>query len=129
MSLNYRINKKASDGKKLEGSKEDVEAQADFYSSTEKNFSLCFIETSGRKTSLNYSYLLSIEFDPEPQKIILEFSSVTVTVKGNNLEELFVNLERHSVRSITSIEKRYITTINPKEVAVTEIEFQRSNLT
>lgn len=68
---------------------------------------ICFVQPDGKKTFLNYAYLVSGEYSPDDSTIKLTFTTHIVTLKGNNFEELFDALNKHEPKTIIAVDKRY----------------------
>jgi hypothetical protein len=82
---------------------------------------VCFTWPDGRAMFLNYSYLISGEYLPEENKIILTFTTHTITLTGIRLKTLFEQLLHHLPMHITCMEERYNETTETTEAIVNEI--------
>lgn len=69
--------------------------------------SLCFVWPDGRRMFLSYSYLVSGEYVPEENSIILTFTTHTFILKGVNLEGLFYDILHQEAKQITCTDARY----------------------
>jgi hypothetical protein len=79
----------------------------DAYASPGTARNVCFLTNNGVAKSLNYSFLVSIEYNPEEGMIILVFTSDTVTIKGTDLESTFWAFMDHIPRKVSCFEQRY----------------------
>lgn len=68
---------------------------------------ICFVTEEQKHVFLSYAYMIFAEFDPEENKIELEFTSHKVTLKGIKLEVLFYQLMDGIVRQIKINDSRY----------------------
>jgi hypothetical protein len=107
------------------GREQGAEDQAEFYPRESHARNICFALSDGRKTFLNYSYLVSGEYVPEENTITLVFTSHLVTLRGVNLEPLFMELMQHLPRIITCTESRYAS-LEEGKTLVTTIEIKAS---
>lgn len=83
---------------------------------------VCFIETNGKETFLNYSYLVSGEFSPDESCITLVFTTHTVKLKGSRLKELHESFMNHQPKKLCAIAKRYAETLKTDKAIISEIE-------
>ncbi len=58
---------------------------------------------NGNFRALGYSYLIGLDFNPSKQ-LVMEFTSVTVTITGRNLTPLFKALAAHKVVWISEVD-------------------------
>lgn len=91
------------------------------YPNTSNARNLCLIWLSGRKQFLNYSYLVSCEFDPEDNIVTLQFTTHFIILTGDHLNGLFDSLINHSPKTIKEIEERY-KALDSKEPYIASIE-------
>jgi hypothetical protein len=70
---------------------------------------ICFVLPDGNRIFLNYGYLVSGEYLPEDNKIILSFTSHTITLAGIYLEKLFYDLMQGLPRQLVCTDTRYNT--------------------
>lgn len=68
---------------------------------------VCFIFADGQMIFRSYSYLVGCEFFPEESKIILSFTSDTITLTGKNLKAFFLDLFSHLPKFIEETNDRY----------------------
>jgi hypothetical protein len=68
---------------------------------------LCFILVDGSSLRLNYAYLIWEEFYPEENRIILSFTSHTVTLTGQHLSKLYEDLMQNMPRIVPCMAARY----------------------
>lgn len=127
MSLTFKFDKRNDNNpeKKDEIVMPDTEQNIERYDTTGQVRNVCFIELSGKQTFLNYTYLTSAEFTPEDNKIVLYFTSHTITLKGNTLIELFEDLKTYNVKLIKCIDKRYVETLSNDKAIVTDINIKQ----
>lgn len=93
-----------------------------FYPSESNTRNLCLIWLDGRMQFLNYAYLISGEFNPNENKIILTFTTHIIVMKGSGLQSLFKSLNNHLPQTITEIEERYSQLGNKDSFEVLKIE-------
>lgn len=82
---------------------------------------ICFVLKDGKRIFLSYSYLISGEFLPEENTIILTFTTHTVTLKGHLLETLYEAFENHAPKKVRVVEDRYLAIDEQPKLFVTEI--------
>jgi len=85
---------------------------------------ICFIQKDGRRFFLNYYYLISVEFLPEENMIILTFTTHTATLKGHLLETLYEALENHGPKRIREQNERYLAKNEGSQPVVAEISIE-----
>ena len=108
MSLTSKFDKfKTSEDSASEQTTEDTK-DIERFDSPGHARNICFVETSGKQTFLNYSYVISGEFLPEENIITLYFTTHCVTLKGAKLVSVFESLKDHSIKMIRCIDKRYL---------------------
>lgn len=83
---------------------------------------LLFSWPSGNCEFLNYTYLIGGKLVKEEDKIELTYTSHKVTLKGNNLKELYDALLLTLPKRIDCIEERYLEARDDSGSSVTEIE-------
>ncbi|MFD2520383.1 hypothetical protein [Emticicia soli] len=83
----------------------------DYYQQSGSTRNLCLVWPDGKRAFYNYSYLVSVAFDPGEDKnvITLCFSSDVIKIQGFLLEPLFMALFEHLPRIITATDERYAT--------------------
>ncbi|WP_412476627.1 hypothetical protein [Flavobacterium sp. TBRC 19031] len=77
------------------------------YASPSQVRNLCFVQPDGNRLFLNYAYLVSGEYSPEENIIVLTYTTHIVILKGCNLSGLFSNLMSHICKLIVCEDKRY----------------------
>ena len=90
---------------------------------------LCLVWPDGRRMFLNYAYLMAGEFDPEPEKnvIQLRFSSCTATLQGYSLEPLFLALLDHLPRLIQATDERYVLEEDRNQPVVVQMTIEQND--
>lgn len=68
---------------------------------------VCFIWPDGRQFFLNYSHLVNGEYLPEPEMILLTFTSHIVKITGSRLQNLLYDLLQSLPRYVLCLEERY----------------------
>lgn len=68
---------------------------------------VCFIWPDGRQFFLNYSHLVTGEYLPEPETILLTFTSHIVKITGLRLQHLLYDLLQSLPRYVLCVEERY----------------------
>lgn len=79
----------------------------EFYNHYSGIRNVCFTHLDGSRIFLNYNYLVSVEYNPDPSLILLSFTTHIITISGVNLEKLFDELMFHSVKNIGTRDQRY----------------------
>ncbi|MBK7856649.1 MAG: hypothetical protein IPJ79_18690 [Bacteroidetes bacterium] len=119
MKKNYSSNEK---------SQPEVESQKDsdnaFYPHASSNRNICFTLKDGKKVFLSYSYLISCEFVPEEQKIVMQFTTHSVELHGEKLEGLFEGLFYNSVMNVIEQDERYGEKEKSDITFIKEIKFK-----
>lgn len=94
----------------------------EFYSEESHARNICFVWLDGKRMFLNYSYLVSGEYEPDENTIALTFTSQTLVLKGINLEGLFYNIMHHLTKQITCADARYNEIKEDDKFVVNEIQ-------
>lgn len=79
----------------------------DYYPSAGNTRNIAFIFADGRMQFFNYSYLVTCAYNQDDSKITLEFSTHTIVLKGQKLEQLFFELMAQANKVIRCIDSRY----------------------
>jgi hypothetical protein len=93
------------------------EGNPDYYSSTGNTRNLAFIWPDGKMQFFNYSYLITCSFDKDKGSLQMEFSSHYIEIKGQYLEQLFLELLGQVNKIIRIADKRY-TVLDEKDKSV-----------
>lgn len=83
---------------------------------------LSFILLDGVHYSVNYSYMIDGRYNPEDNMIVLQFTTSTVSLKGQNLLGMFEQIMAQMRKTVVCIESRYSATLVESAIAVFEIE-------
>ncbi|MCX6315968.1 MAG: hypothetical protein NTW29_01655 [Bacteroidetes bacterium] len=86
------------------------------YEPDEQARNICFVIDNTRWVFLNYSYLISGEYLPDENKIILAFTTHEVTMEGIKLEKLYYQIMDHEVKQLVAKDSRYNGLINDSSV-------------
>lgn len=78
-----------------------------YYTGESNARNLCFVWLDGNRIFLNYSYLISGEYMPALNTILLAFTSHAIVLKGVNLEALYYDIMQHNQRQIVCNDSRY----------------------
>ncbi len=119
--LKFDQMRESNPAKQDAGTGSPSKAYDEFYPEAGNTRNLCFVWRDGRRTFINYSYLISAEYLPDESCIVLTFTSQTLVLKGVNLEPLFYELMHQSVRQITCTDERYNVVSEEGRFAVNEI--------
>lgn len=84
-----------------------LEKKDETYSGESHVRNICFEQTDGKIIFLNYAYLVSGEYVPDENTIVLYFTSHTVTLKGVGLAALYQDFFTHTTKHITCSDERY----------------------
>lgn len=84
-----------------------IKTQDKVYPSEGNTRNVCFELLTGYRIFLNYAYLISGDYKPDNNSIILCFTTHTVTLNGICLESLFFDFMQHIPRYIKCTEERY----------------------
>lgn len=107
-----------------DGSTDETQS-GDNYPSGGNVRNLGFAWTDGRRSFLNYAYLVSAEFSPNGHSILLEFTSHAVTLKGIRLHRLFDDLMAQLTKWIICQDERYNPVEDTEAPVVNEIVLVR----
>lgn len=99
---------------------------ADFYEQSGHARNVCFVLLDGYRTFLNYAYLVSGEYLPQQNRIILAFTSHLVTLTGIWLEELYYAFMHHLPKQVQCIDARYNATAGDDDAIVNEIVINKN---
>lgn len=83
---------------------------------------ISFVLLDGVHYSVNYSYMIDGRFNPEDNLIVLQFTTSTVSLKGQNLLGLFEQIMAQMRKNVVCIESRYNATLEDNAIGVFEIE-------
>lgn len=88
---------------------------------------LCLGWPDGKRFFLSYAYLMAGEFsaDGEQNRIVLYFTSYTVTLKGYELVPLFQAVSDRVLAWVSVTESRYVTPEETGRSVVTEIMVEK----
>jgi hypothetical protein len=92
------------------------------YKSETRVRNLCFVFQDGKKTFLNYGYLVKVDFYPDNDTIIMIFTSDKIRLKGVNMDTLFYDLLDHIPRQIVATDPRYNLIGEDQKPVINEIE-------
>ena len=88
---------------------------------------VCFVQTDGKMLFLNYAYLVSGEYLPEDNTIILCFTSHTITLSGVSLASLFKEFLDHIPRTVQCTDDRYNTLDEENSSVINKIEILKNS--
>jgi hypothetical protein len=102
-----------------------VENGIEFY--PEKSYAryVRFILPDGTQRSLNYSYLVTCEYCPDAGRIVMEFTTHVVTLTGEFLESLHINILVHLPKVIGCTDARY-NDLSEAKAVVNDIVIQET---
>ncbi len=123
MSQNFRL----SFDKPLESASNKTAIQPadglhnEYYEQDGYGRNICFVKEDGNRIFLSYGHLITGEYNPEENIILLAFTSHTISLKGVCLEELFYQLMQQLVKQVVCANSRYDIINDEKKAAVHEI--------
>lgn len=82
---------------------------------------VCFVMPDGKMIFLNYAYLVAGEYNSEDSTITLSFTSHMVSLRGYNLESIYVDLMFQLCKQVNYIDERYETIEGKGHAIVTNI--------
>lgn len=129
MSQGYRLKYdelRENDPTQRESEKSGGKAFDETYPEEGHGRSICFVWTDGRRMFLSYSYLVSGEYVPEENSIILTFTTHVFILKGVNLDRLFYNILHQQAKQITCTDARYNLIGETEKFAVNEIILKKT---
>lgn len=85
-------------------------AQDEFYPSEGHVRNICFIPLTGKLFTLNYAYLVKMEYSVEENRIDLTWTTDLVALTGINLKPLFFDLFHQLPKFIVCRDVRYNAT-------------------
>ena len=88
---------------------------------------ICFVLADGNRIFLNYGYLVSGEYLPEDNKIILSFTSHTIIVIGILLEKLFYDLMGGLPRQLVCQDARYNPVDDKGKPIINEMQIMKND--
>lgn len=100
----------------------------ELYASPGHTRNVCLVWPDGRRTFLNYAYLVAGEFQPNSEQnlIRLSFSSHSVVLHGYGLEALFMALLDHLPRIIVATDPRYMLDEDKTKAVIVEITIEKN---
>ena len=127
MALKFKYND-LNKGKKEPGNENDApeEKTIERYNTEGSTRTLCFIQADDKSIFLNYSYLVSGEFDPNESAIKLTYTSHLITIKGSNLDSLYEEIMYQIARIISVTDKRYAETVDGEKPVITEVSIVKN---
>lgn len=96
------------------------------YPSASNTRNVCFVPMDGDPVFLNYGYLVRCKHFRKEGKIVLSFTSDTVTLIGIHLDALFFDLMSHVPKHIICKDARYNTVADENPI-VNDIEIKTAN--
>jgi hypothetical protein len=78
-----------------------------FYPSSGSVRNVCFVFLDGKRLFLNYAYLVSGEYNPEENMILLAFTTHAVALKGIRLETLYNQFIQQLNKIVACVDERY----------------------
>lgn len=78
-----------------------------FYETEGHTRHVCFVRLDGSRVFLNYAYLVSGDYMPDSNMIVLAFTSHIVILKGVHIEALYYQLMTQSNKQIICADERY----------------------
>lgn len=119
--LKYDMMRENTASNSSEGTEPSTESTIDnSYPSASNTRNLCLCWPDGRRMFLNYAYLVSGEYQPEANMVTLIFTTHTLKLAGEKLDQLFEELIQHLPRILMQIDQRY-STIETDEITIREI--------
>lgn len=83
---------------------------------------LTFVARDGKQFFIFYDDLRGMgQYDPEADTIKLKTFNETITLKGRNLAPLFHDIRSQLIKIITTVDERYLVTLDEGKSCVTEI--------
>lgn len=95
---------------------DDSDQSIILYDPDEQVRNICFVIDTTRRMFLNYSYLISGEYLPEENKIILTFTTYNIVIIGVNLVPFYNHLMDNKVRMVLAVDSRYNDLVDNKPV-------------
>ncbi len=102
-----RFDQMLANSDQMAGNDSKPEVSCSSYSTVGHARFVCFGMPDGRRLFLNYSYLVSGEYNPEDDTIQLVFSSHLVVLIGTRLESLYFSLMHQTAMLVVCFEPRY----------------------
>jgi len=99
----------------------DTQAEDTSYYNIGHSRNVCFVLLDCDEVFLNYAYLVSGKYFIEDGRIVLLFTSDTVTLKGINLKKLYEDFHLHIPLKVVSCPTRYNDAEEPDTPIVNEI--------
>src|SRR5689334_21281646 len=102
MSDNLRFKFDQLQNKNTLKNQAEEKSDKDFSMHTSESYvrNLLFVQKDGKQIFLNYAYLISGEYDPDANEIVLIFSSHIVYLRGQLLEGLYRAILEQSPKEI-----------------------------
>lgn len=97
------------------------DASTELYPSSGNTRNLCIVWPDGKRFFINYAYLISGEYIPGDNALMLVFTSHTISMKGQGLELLFNELTLHLPKIIVAVDSRY-NEVQDEKYTVNEIQ-------
>ncbi|MCP9749993.1 hypothetical protein [Ferruginibacter sp. HRS2-29] len=106
----------------------DPAAKDENYHSGSNVRNVCFVQANGNMLFLNYSYLVSCEYQPSENSITLNFTSHKIIVEGVKLEILYQKLFNHVPRILNCIDERYSELAEQANQKISQITITEKNM-
>jgi hypothetical protein len=98
-----------------------IQKHVDFYEQEGPVRNVCFMLLDGYRIFLNYAYLVSGEYLPQQNRVILSFTSHMISLSGIGLEGLYYAFMHHLPKHVRCQDARYNATADDKESIVNDI--------
>lgn len=105
----------------MDDNKPDAEND-DAYGTQTTVRNVCFIPKEGNAVFLNYTYLVSGEYDGDNGIIILGFTTHTVTIEGHGLESTYFAFMEQIPRKVAVTEERYREILDDFDFSIRKIQ-------
>ena len=93
-----------------------------FYTEESHARNICFVWHNNNRIFMNYSFLVSGEYSPDTNTIILTFTTHIFILKGVNLESLFYDFMDQLSKQIVCKDVRYNLIGESERFSVNEIQ-------
>ncbi|ASZ11172.1 hypothetical protein KTO58_19345 [Chitinophaga pendula] len=102
--------------------------EGEFYGAASHVRNVCFVLLDSNRTFLNYGYLIAGDYLPSSNKIVLLWTTHTVTLTGIRLEPLYYDFMLQLPRQIVCMDARYNATAQQDTPVVNAITIQHHNV-
>lgn len=122
MSQSFRLSfDKPLENKSTSATAIGAAMQNEIYEQEGYGRNICFVKQDGNRIFLSYGHLISAEYNPDENIILLIFTSHCITLKGICLDQLYYQMMQQLVKQVICVESRYNVITDENNSVINEI--------